>query len=72
MLLERGFLMSGLITLNIMESSSCHQNVASVWMQKEFGIVGIATNYALSDDGLWRQHTWGGCVMEFSKRRRRG
>ena len=22
-------------------------------------MVAIATGYALSDDGLWRQHTWG-------------
>ncbi len=59
MLLEHGFLMSGPITLNVMKSSSCHQNVALVWMRKEFEIVGIATGYALSADGLWRQHTWG-------------
>jgi hypothetical protein len=59
LLLERGFLMSGPVMLNVMQSSSCHRNVASVWTRKEFGIVGIATGYALSDDGLWRQHTWG-------------
>ena len=59
MLLERGFLMSGPILFHVMKSSSCHRNVASVWIRKEFGIVGIATGYALSDDGLWRQHSWG-------------
>jgi hypothetical protein len=59
MLLERGFLMSGPILFHVMKSSSCHRNVASVWLRKEFGIVGIATGYALSDDGLWRQHSWG-------------
>src|SRR5215469_3940777 len=72
MLLERGFLMSGPIMLNVMESSSCHRNVASVWIHKEFGIVGIATGYALSDDGLWRQHTWGvlrNGVLETTKER---
>ena len=42
-----------------MKSSSCHRNVAAVWTKKKFGIVGIATGYALSDDGLWRQHSWG-------------
>lgn len=26
---------------------------------REFDIVGIATGYALSGDGLWRQHSWG-------------
>jgi hypothetical protein len=59
MLLEQGFLTSGPIKLKVMKSSSCHQNVASIWTQKKFGIVGVATGYALSDDGLWRQHSWG-------------
>jgi len=52
MLLERGFLMSGPIMLNVMESSSCHRNVASIWIRREFEIVGIATGYALSDVSL--------------------
>lgn len=58
-LLEWGFVTSGPITLKVMKSSSCHQNVAAVWTKRRFGIVGIATGYALSDDGLWRQHSWG-------------
>ena len=58
-LLESGFVTSGPILLNVMESSSCHQNVAAVWTKRRFGIVGIATGYALSKDGLWRQHSWG-------------
>jgi len=58
-LLEQGFLASGPIKLKVMKSSSCHQNVASVWNKKNFGIVGIATGYALTPDGLWRQHSWG-------------
>ena len=37
----------------------CHQNVASVWKAHKFGIVGICTGYALTEDGLWRQHSWG-------------
>jgi hypothetical protein len=59
MLLEQGFLTCGATKLKVMESSSCHQNVASVWTKKKFGIVGVATGYALSEDGLWRQHSWG-------------
>jgi hypothetical protein len=59
MLLEQGFLTSGATKLKVMKSSSCHQNVASVWTKRKFGIVGIATGYALSGDGLWRQHSWG-------------
>ena len=59
MLLKHGSLMSGPVTLSVMKSSSCHQNVASAWRKREFGIVAIATGYALSEDALWRQHSWG-------------
>jgi hypothetical protein len=58
-LLEHGFVTSGAIKLNVMASGSCHRNIASVWKNREFEIVGIATGYALSEDGLWRQHSWG-------------
>ena len=58
-LLKEGFLFYGPITLREMKCGSCHQNVASVWIKKRSEIVGIATGYALSDDGLWRQHSWG-------------
>jgi hypothetical protein len=29
-----------------------------VWTSQASGFVVIATGYALSDDGLWRQHSW--------------
>ena len=58
-LLESGFLTSGPITLKIMKSSSCHENVASLWKSRKAGIIAVATGYALSEDGLWRQHSWG-------------
>jgi hypothetical protein len=58
-LLEAGFLMGGPVTLKAMNASMCHQNVAAVWKSRRFGIVGVGTGYALSDDGLWRQHSWG-------------
>jgi hypothetical protein len=59
MLLHSGFLTSGPIKLKIMDTSSCHQNVAAAWKGRRFGIVAVATGYALSEDGLWRQHSWG-------------
>lgn len=59
MLLESGFLTDGPIRLEIMQRSSCHKNVAALWKSRKFGIVAIATGYALSEDGLWRQHSWG-------------
>jgi hypothetical protein len=58
-LLKQGRLMSGPVMLSAMKSSSCHQNVASLWRKQELGLIGIATGYALSEDGLWRQHSWG-------------
>jgi hypothetical protein len=59
LLMGFGFLMSGPVVLKKMRASSCHQNVATVWRSRVPRIVGIATGYALSDDGLWRQHSWG-------------
>jgi len=59
LLLEDGFVTSGTIKLKPMKSSSCHQNVASLWKKKQLGIVAISTGYGLSEDGLWRQHSWG-------------
>jgi hypothetical protein len=50
LLLEHGFLTSGPTKLKVMKSSSCHQNMATVWKKRRFGIVAIATGYALSED----------------------
>jgi hypothetical protein len=58
-LLESGFVMFGPIKLVAMKASSCHQNIAALWKTRKHGIVGIGTGYALSEDGLWRQHSWG-------------
>src|SRR5579875_1884149 len=37
--------------------SSCHANVSALWAQAR--VEAIGTGYALSADGLWRQHSWG-------------
>ncbi|MGB8029354.1 MAG: hypothetical protein WCF30_06775 [Terracidiphilus sp.] len=58
-LLVLGFLMSGPVSVKSMKANSCHQNIASIWKTHKYGIVGVATGYALSADGLWRQHSWG-------------
>ena len=58
-LIKAGFVMAGPVHCEIMEDSQCHQNAAIAWARKESGVVGIGTGYALSDDGLWRQHSWG-------------
>ncbi len=59
MLLQSGFLIGGTIVVKPMKRSSCHQNISALWQGRRHGIVGIATGYALSEDGPWRQHSWG-------------
>lgn len=39
------------------EHRACHANVARLWIDGD--VESIGTGYALSDDGLWRQHSWG-------------
>ncbi|MFG1610980.1 hypothetical protein [Actinoplanes sp. NPDC049265] len=50
----------------------CHHNVAVLWI--DGAIDSIGTGYALSDDGLWRQHSWGlasdGVLIETTDERR--
>ena len=56
-ILKRGQLFKFHFVLQKMESSRCHSNCAHLWDRKpkEYKIV---TGWALSDDGIWRQHTW--------------
>lgn len=37
--------------------SECHRTSVRMYLA-EPGVYQIATGYALSDDGLWRQHSW--------------
>ena len=54
------------------EVSDCHANAARLWRASE--IESIGTGYALSDDGLWREHSWGwrqgDVLVETTERRR--
>jgi hypothetical protein len=49
------------VTYRRMEPSECHLNVARLWNERKRGsrLIGVGTGYALSDDGLWRGHSWG-------------
>jgi hypothetical protein len=51
--------MKARVTLHSMERSACHKNVAHLWGRKRWRLTGIGTGYALNDDGLWRQQSWG-------------
>jgi hypothetical protein len=44
-----------------MERNSCHYNVSLLWQQRSerSRLRAIATGYALSEDGMWRPHSWG-------------
>jgi hypothetical protein len=55
------------------EDSGCHTNASMLFVATK-GAVRIASGYALSSDGLWRQHSWGvdaedGRVVETTERR---
>lgn len=39
------------------EPCRCHQNAANLWDRNKAEI-SIVTGWALSRDGIWRQHTW--------------
>ena len=39
------------------EPCRCHSNSAALWAANA-GALDICTGYALSRDGLWRQHSW--------------
>ena len=39
------------------EPSQCHANSANLWEQNK-DATRICTGYALSEDGMWRQHSW--------------
>jgi hypothetical protein len=59
-----GFVMDGHVVLRTMRPCSCHRNTSRLWsrngnMNRKNGLIGIGTGYALSGDGLWRQHSWG-------------
>ena len=56
-LLEDGFLHPQKPVLEESEANGCHANSAALWLQEHIDAIG--TGYCLSEDGLWRQHSWG-------------
>lgn len=47
------------LTLVLMETSACHSNTIEWYHNQTERDTGMCTGYALSSDGLWRQHSWG-------------
>lgn len=70
-LLSRGFLKAGSGAKMIKgEANQCHKNTSNLYLAGKVDT--IVTGYALSSDGLWRQHSWGlsdGKVIETTERR---
>lgn len=64
-LINGGILMPGPVVVRAMARSACHQNVATLWLDRRgrtlTTLTGVCTGYSLSEDGLWRQHSWGAC-----------
>lgn len=61
LLLSRGQLwVSQAVKKMIGRQSKCHSNSAEIYdaNKQEFPTLHLATGYAMSEDGTWRQHTW--------------
>jgi hypothetical protein len=73
-LLDRGRYFPGAGALmRLGEPSACHANTAMMFVRSR-GEVRVASGYALTPDGLWRQHSWGvdvedGRILETTCRR---
>ena len=57
-IIARGFLLEGRRAKKVKgKPCQCHGNVAVLWNANRDRIL-IMTGYALSQDGMWRQHSW--------------
>jgi hypothetical protein len=52
----RGWLWSSPVRFVEGQVSACHDNSVGLWRSGDACAIG--SGYALSDDGLWREHTW--------------
>jgi hypothetical protein len=66
-LLSRGRKFPGKSITKRGENCRCHSNSCLLWEANQDKLL-ISTGYALSDDGIWRQHTW--CVWKPEGRQR--
>lgn len=57
-ILERGQLWLGDNSKMVRgQPSQCHRNSGNLWAANKMHTI-ICTGYALSEDGMWRQHSW--------------
>ena len=58
-ILDRGRFYPGRSKMMVGEPSQCHRNSCELWRNNHKDLdITIATGYALSADGIWRQHSW--------------
>jgi len=70
-LMGRGRVFDLNVKLKLMRRSGCHENAVKLWMKNKEKNK-ICTGWGLSDDGLWRQHTWiisGEYIIETTEKR---
>lgn len=71
-ILERGRRFTGRSKMMKGEPCRCHSNSAACWEENK-ELCKICTGYALSRDGMWRQHSWvvtnNGVVVETTQKR---
>jgi hypothetical protein len=57
-IIERGYIEDGANPLLARGAqSACHYNAYRLWLAQPEKTI-LCTGYALSDDGVWRQHSW--------------
>jgi hypothetical protein len=59
LLIEYGIVYSGPVVLKQGGHSGQDCTLGRIWTRRLYGIVGIGTGFALADDGLWREHSFG-------------
>jgi hypothetical protein len=58
-LIDFGIVFSGPVLLKVCGHRRPAPTLGHVWSRRLYGIVGVGVGYAMSDDGLWREHTFG-------------
>lgn len=58
LILEQGDIIKPIEVLNYnMQDSQCHRNARALYLD-DASVTDVGTGWALSEDGLWRQHSW--------------
>lgn len=58
LILQKGNIIKPIEILNYnMRDSQCHRNARALYLD-DASVTDVGTGWALSEDGLWRQHSW--------------